>query len=370
MGNKTNPALTVCLLLMAALSLEASLRKWVHSPYAINKWELARRHCLNHRVDLVTGSIMQEGWTKWLWKYGVSKFWIGLKRSPNNDSAWMDVNIKTGEGLSGGDLSRSNEWAPGESSGLCASVDEQTVWHSRKCSHQNHFYCSIHGNIQYDETDLSWFEASEFCQYKDGVLITVNENNTDKIKYRSWIGLYRRGGDTWSWIGKSQSNYRKWAPGEPSNADCAMYDLDTNKWYSRSCFQEFRFLCIIDNLVLVTENKTWEEALEHCRNMTTPCAASRGCMYRHDLLSLQWSDHSYVSDRIYKATSDEVWTGLRFLAGKWWWANKEELKDSGGLPKCPSQQQHCGTVSKYDTKRWIIRDCSEKRNFVCYRYIV
>lgn len=66
----------------------------------------------------------------------------------------------------------------------------------------------------------------------------------------------------------------------------------------------------------------------------------------------------------------QVWTGLRFLAGKWWWANKEELKDSGGLPKCPSQQQHCGTVSKYDTKRWIIRDCSEKRNFVCYRYIV
>lgn len=86
-----------------------------------------------------------------------------------------------------------------------------------------------------------------------------------------------------------------------------MYDLDTDKWYSRSCFQEFRFLCIIDNLVLVTENKTWEEALEHCRNMTTPCAASGGCMYRHDLLSLQWSDHSYVSDRIYKATSDEVW---------------------------------------------------------------
>lgn len=62
----------------------------------------------------------------------------------------------------------------------------------------------------------------------------------------------------------------------------------------------------------------------------------------------------------------QVWTGLRFLAGKWLWVNGADQLYSD-LPLCPDMKHHCGALSKNDTGQIDPMDCTEKLNFLCYR---
>ncbi|GLD74884.1 uncharacterized protein AKAME5_002621600 [Lates japonicus] len=81
---------------------------------------------------------------------------------------------------------------------------------------------------------------------------------------------------------------------------------------AQRALEELKSICYYDNLVVVNENKTWEEALSYCRDMTTSD-------FNYDILSPHYSDYSYLRERIYsRATTDEVWIGLRFLGGEWY----------------------------------------------------
>lgn len=92
------------------------------------------------------------------------------------------------------------------------------------------------------------------------------------------------------------------APGQSLTADCGSLDASPGGWVGYACSEEFSSICSHDNLVVVNENKTWEDALIHCREMKASCA---GCTY--NLLSLtDVSQYNYVRDRIYRATTDEV----------------------------------------------------------------
>nr|XP_008284937.1 PREDICTED: snaclec 5-like [Stegastes partitus] len=167
--------------------------------------------------------------------------------------------------------------------------------------------------------------------------------------------------------GEDLSQNTRWGAEEP--------DASSKKWHATNCFSQFRFVCYEDNLVVVNERKTWEDAVRHCREMNTSCVDDTGHpTHCYDLLSLTNSLHyGYVTDKIYRATTDEVWVGLRFLGGEWWWLNGEKPEDQGMLPNCPSQWKHCGSFSKYNTsgvnaqQSLIIKDCSERQNFICQK---
>lgn len=259
MGSKSCPDLMLLLTFSAVVGIEAGLHK---SIYLVNQmqWTEARQYCQMNYIDMVVWHTTDmDAVTEWLVGKDVSEVWLGLHQDPEQKLVWRWINVKTGEGLAGEDVSKSELW------------------------------------------------------------------------------------DTLTQAG----------------GGCGFYNTVIKKWYSTDCSKKLPFICYHDNLVLVTENKTWEHALEHCRKMSS---ASR----KYDLLSIsKSSDFSYVRDRIYKATSEEVWTGLRFLGGEWWWSDGATSEHQEMLPDCPSQWKHCGTVSKYDTGNWTTTDCSERRNFIC-----
>lgn len=103
------------------------------------------------------------------------------------------------------------------------------------------------------------------------------------------------------------SDYRNWAAKEPVYENCVAYRERSNSFHAKDCSIKYAAVCQDDNLVVVKESKTWEGALNHCRQIDKSCKGSgRGCTYKYDLLSLQDTDYQYVRDRIDRATTDEV----------------------------------------------------------------
>uniref|UniRef100_A0A667XAA7 C-type lectin domain-containing protein n=2 Tax=Myripristis murdjan TaxID=586833 RepID=A0A667XAA7_9TELE len=133
------------------------------------------------------------------------------------------------------------------------------------------------------------------------------------------------------------------------------------------CQLRLFFLCYNEPLVLVRENKTWEEALASCRALAADHDAEPDAFrnHRYDLASLlSDSDYAYARTQIQSATTDEVWMGLRFLAGGWLWVNGDGVQHDG-LPPHPEARRRCGALAKSGDDSWTIRDCSERRNFLC-----
>lgn len=189
----------------------------------------------------------------------------------------------------------------------CTVLHDDLMWHTDACFKQHPFYCSSGNTMEYRETRLNWDNASDNCHSSNMTLITVTQNNTESIKSSGWIGLELTTGNRWSWSGGMTSDYRKWAAKEPVFENCVAYKNNRQSCLAKDCAKKYAAVCQDDNLVVVKENKTWEEALNHCRQTDNPCEGSKkNCTYKYNLLSLRDSDYQYVRDRIYRATTDEV----------------------------------------------------------------
>ncbi|CAL8349617.1 unnamed protein product [Merluccius merluccius] len=135
-----------------------------------------------------------------------------------------------------------------------------------------------------------------------------------------------------------------------------------SRWHDSNCSKDFGFVCQMDNLILVKENKTWEEAIDHCRalqvdswqNIINPV---------FDLLILHTEEEfAYARSIVREAQTDEVWIGLRWLAGRWLWMDGE-TDDGVSMPVCPANGMNCGTLSEKGKQS---RDCVGRRNFFCF----
>ena len=105
------------------------------------------------------------------------------------------------------------------------------------------------------------------------------------------------------------SSDANWALGPPWTFDCGFFHASRDRWFDGRCSFSGPFICYSDNLRLVKENKTWEEALEHCRAMGSADPGQHNAYREHqyDLVSLQsQEDHRYARDRIQEATTQEV----------------------------------------------------------------
>lgn len=98
--------------------------------------------------------------------------------------------------------------------------------------------------------------------------------------------------------------------GEPGiNEHCGYKIFLGNGWRGRNCSAQLPFYCVDEPLILVKEQKTWEEALEHCRALTV-----FDPVHRYDLASpLTSYDHVYVREMLQETVVDKVRAFTRML---------------------------------------------------------
>ncbi|KAK5885620.1 hypothetical protein CesoFtcFv8_019315 [Champsocephalus esox] len=237
---------------------------------------------------------------------------------------------------------------------------------------------ALRPSFKYYNELKTWREAQAFCRehHSDLATIRAGEEVEASFHHFAWIGLYKETSDsTWKWSETDEiANFTNWAVGEPSRKDekCVVMFKHTQKWNDVRCDDKFRFWCYDETLVLVKERKTWDQALRHCRlleaeNPKEPVDLAYN--YRYDLASVRTEDdRAYARLRAAEASTDQVWTGLRFLAGQWFWTgDREVVRDVDEDMQCGRTQSFCGVLGKSSTKRYETEDCSKKLHFLCDR---
>ncbi|XP_065149690.2 lymphocyte antigen 75-like [Paramisgurnus dabryanus] len=219
---------------------------------------------------------------------------------------------------------------------------------------REHFY--VEGNIE-------WSEAQTYCRtyYKDLSTFSSEEEysrflDTTGYLLFGWIGLYQERGAL---------KYKQWSDGNPvtytlltntttSYDQCVFVD-STGAWNVGDCSSIIgpMFCYRVPDLILVKQNKSWEDALEYCR------------LNYIDLASLTSLTDLQTAEKLVNSTTVKVWTSLRFLAGDWFWVNNETLDSQMSLPSCPISPNHCG-ARNFKTDSWDFQDCDKKLYFFCY----
>ncbi|KAM9496178.1 secretory phospholipase A2 receptor-like [Clarias gariepinus] len=205
----------------------------------------------------------------------------------------------------------------------------------------------------------SWNDAQQYCQknYRDLAIVTNAEENlrlytSIQNKDNTWIGLYKHD-ENWLWSDKTQNDYFPWGSFIQSrdySQGCA--EIQQYIWNVEDCDHEQSFVCYMF-LVLVKEKMTWEEAFKYCKVNYTGLASLK---FPSQVLAAEVESN--------QSQTDNVWTDLRFLDGKWFWLSQGELWNLR-LPSCPAPPYRCG-ARNIKTHIWENRDCNEKLNFLCY----
>ncbi|GAA6093468.1 macrophage mannose receptor 1-like [Tachysurus ichikawai] len=219
---------------------------------------------------------------------------------------------------------------------------------------------SLIRQYMYVPTKMNWITAQKYCRQMYGDLATITtEEEYNKVvtvagdSFWAWIGMNRSAPElnVWQWSDGEKTNFTKWHFNEPNNEtipgeNCVV--MNPYGWYDDACQLRHSSICS-KNFMLVKEKKTWEEAHQHCRTY--------------------YSNFSQIELGLFKTDTEEaqtasVWTGLRFLDGKWFWVNGVQLDSLASLPTCPIQPYRCGAYN-FNTYVWENRDCNEELNFLC-----
>ncbi|XP_029000610.1 P-selectin-like [Betta splendens] len=228
-------------------------------------------------------------------------------------------------------------------------------------SHQGRFYFFI-------ETQKNQTDARSFCRAHYTDLATFNSSAEfaalqNPCASDCWIGLQRLAdlSNLWIWSDGETNNVTNWQSGEPNNMlsieNCVI--LRDSFWYDAPCARNYSFLCFVDEPILVRQNKTWEEALDTCRNLHL---THNYFKHNYDLYQMRSQDFfSTIQNAMVTTQTQDVWIGLRYLTGTWLWLKNNPLQVH--LPSCPAAGNYCGTITKGGEIQGS--NCAAKRFFFC-----
>ncbi|KAJ3593594.1 hypothetical protein NHX12_005928 [Muraenolepis orangiensis] len=114
----------------------------------------------------------------------------------------------------------------------------------------------------------SWTDAMENCKdvFNSSLLIIENEAQDSELEYKEgWIALRLMDNSQWQWPGGRPLNYSRLTDHTDVNKKCVK--RKNSEWKGEDCGHDKPFFCANNKLLLIKENKTWEQALEHCRGL-------------------------------------------------------------------------------------------------------
>ncbi|XP_051574840.1 acidic leucine-rich nuclear phosphoprotein 32 family member A-like [Myxocyprinus asiaticus] len=218
---------------------------------------------------------------------------------------------------------------------------------------------SLYRKHFYVKEYMNWNEAKNYCKQNYGDLSTISSEDLQTLSSNLeitgeyyWIGL-KRHGTHWKWSDGKTATNNEWDEnqGNTDHEDCGVVSKSVAKLHDFPCDLDLTFYCMADFNVIL-ENKTWEEALDYCRQQNT------------DLASLSSKNVNVVKNMIQSSQTIYVWTGLRFLAGQWFWVSGDDLKYKANEElQCPTTKR-CGALDRHKNV-WELKDCEERLNFLC-----
>lgn len=205
------------------------------------------------------------------------------------------------------------------------------------------------GKYVYVDEGMFWDSAQSYCRTHHTELAPVSgsydmerlERLAGRDNYFTfiWLGLQRNSTDKekWIWSGGGSVTTSFWANGQPDNFGGQDYGgIYKFEWHDSSKSYPDPFFCY--NVVVVRERKTWEEALDYCRE------------HHSDLASVASETEMLLIQRELEknATTERVWFGLHFFPGRWLWVDGQPLDYKAwghdGEPSCPEFSLECGAL--------------------------
>ncbi|XP_071371374.1 macrophage mannose receptor 1-like [Centroberyx affinis] len=334
-------------------------------------WDEAQRYCRKKYTDLATIDNMED-----------MKRLIDSAGGGNSDAAWIGLK-KTGDrewhwSLPGTEYNKNEtRWAsdePNDCEGRenCVWMKTNGSWIDIRCNDKAWFICydgtkNNTNKFCLIEEEKTWREAQDYCREKHTDLISGNQTFNEQVlskmnrpdpSARYVIGLFR---DSWKWSDRSNSSFRYWHQSVNANHQgqnrCAWTRLDEQgRWKHGSCSKNLSFFCYDDRVILIREEKTWDEALDYCREK------------HDDLVSILDPDiQKLVQERAKTANTPYVWLGMRYTCTLdfWFW-----VSDGAGCYEnwAPGNRNgDCGTAAAMEKGggQWVSLPDDEEYNFIC-----
>ncbi|XP_036375388.1 macrophage mannose receptor 1-like [Megalops cyprinoides] len=360
------------LLIPGLCTLCSCLSRQYHFVNVMMTWAEAQSYCRQNYTDLATIDSTEE--VKALVEVTDSEYnsaWIGLQRAESASWRWSleDTSFYSEGGA--GFRNWENE-EPNDPSKPCAAMKNNNgKWKDVQCQENKSFVCYDGGSLTHKyfliEQQRNWSEAQVYCRERHTDLVSVrNQAENQEVQRMThspqqdvWIGLFR---DPWKWSDQSKSTLRFWNDVQPDNAEgdencVVMWKQHSGRWGDVKCDKRFPFFCYDDELILVPENKSWNEALSYCRQ------------HYVDLVSVSTEQlQHWVERRAQAASTPYVWLGLRYtcVLHFWFWVSGEGVCYQNWAPgNSTGECRHTGAIEFGGGHQWVSLPETEELNFIC-----
>ncbi|XP_063324484.1 putative C-type lectin domain family 20 member A [Pelmatolapia mariae] len=339
-------------------------------------WDEARAYCREKYTDLAKVFDLTDMRRLQDSAQNQTEAWIGLYSEPGGDNRRWHWSLPGEEYTENKSCWEDEE--PNDYDGTPENcVRTRDKWVDVPCTNMHQFICydeTMKDNKMFhlNEMSVTWTQAQNYCrQHHTDLASGLDQIYSEEFKklqkskdptMNLWIGLFR---DSWRWSDGSNFSFRYWDMDSfndgLNNRTCATTLLErSGRWSSAGCDQRKPFFCYDDNLILIRENKTWEEALNYCRQK------------HNDLVSISNPEEQrWVQERAKNASTPFMWLGLRYscFLDLWFWVGDklvcyERWASRGKTEDCDMS----AAMTTGGQHEWVSQRKNETFNFICIKH--